>query len=220
MPLSVVAATPSMLRALPLCTTTGALVYFSVRHSGASKSHESYCGLAQGAHVTLWPASSAWLMLSTLALAAGKDRRVPGKQEGVSCTEILLESELLTVPTREMSRKELEAAAFHPDANTKKGGRVAFAVPLDTTSKSREGCTKKLAFAGRSVILALPLTTFMPLSRNTSAASLIRLYDWARKSKESLSLNDAKGPGMTVTAVANSKLNVGKKEPPTISPTE
>ena len=44
--------------------------------------------------------------------------------------EMTPESELLIVPSTEISRGELKDAAFHPDVDRKKGGSVAFSVPL------------------------------------------------------------------------------------------
>ena len=96
---------------------------------------------------------------------------------------------------------------------------MAFDVPLDATSNSWEGYTRKLALAGRSINLALPLTAFIPLSRKCIATSLIKLYDWARNCEGALRVNDSKGPGVTVTVVESSKLKEETNALPIISPT-
>ena len=121
--------------------------------------------------MTLRPESSAWYTDAKLAGSAGKIIRDPGKQVEVIMTEIMLELEQLIVPVTEMSTLELNTDALRPDAEAKKGGRKAFDVPLDATTNSWKGYTRKPVLAGRSIILALPLTTFMPLSRKNIAAS-------------------------------------------------
>jgi hypothetical protein len=132
-----------------------------------------------------------------------------------------LEDELDILLTMDMSMVALEVTEFHPDENATKAGNTAgFDKPLEATSNPCEGWTKKLAFADCSIILALPLTMFMPLSRKYNVTPSIKLYDRARIWVSELRVKDANGPAMTVTTVASSKLNVDTKELPAISPTE
>jgi hypothetical protein len=95
----------------------------------------------------------------------------------------------------------------------KNGGAYDLNVSLDSTMNGCAGYTNTDALTLMKDIVALPLTSFSPMSRNIISKKSINAYDWvAMILKDSTIMNDLKTPGMTVILIWKAFEAVGENK--------
>jgi hypothetical protein len=105
-------------------------------------------------------------------------------------------------------------------AYMKNEGAYALNVSLANIVNDCAGYTNADALTLTKAIVALPLTSFSPASRNIISKECINSYDRAARVPETSTItNDLKTPGITVTLILKAFELVGEKESTEYVPT-